>query len=135
MVWVYTDLVLNNPDGYTQMQAQGLYTASLIGRNLAYMTEDTNSEFLQNCEEVWTSNKVPGGKLSDDVSLSTEDAAAFNALWGDIATYIQETTSKFIVGDLNTAEDFDAFLDNLHTMGIDQCLTYWQAAYDEYSAR
>ena len=117
------------------MQAQSLFTASLIGRNLTYMTEDTNSEFLRNCEDVWTSNKIPGGKLSDDVGLSTEDAAAFNALWGDIATYIQETTSKFIVGDLNTAEDFDAFHDNLQAMGIDQCLAYWQAAYDEYSAR
>lgn len=131
----YTDLIMNNEDGYTQMQAQSLYTFSMIGRNLEYMTENTDSELLQNCNAVWTANKTTEGKLSDDVSLATEDAAVFNSMWGDIATYIQESTSRFITGDLNTEEDYETFLENLKAMGLEDCVALWQTAFDDYMSR
>ena len=60
---------------------------------------------------------------SDDVTLYT-----------DIETLTHENTVKFITGE-QSLDDYDAFVEQLHTYNIDRCIELKQAALDRYNAR
>ena len=69
------------------------------------------------------------------LALKTEEADTINRVSGDIVTYLEESNVKFITGALNTASDFDAFIETLKDMGIQDMIDAYQAAYDRYLAR
>ena len=55
----------------------------------------------------------------------------YNRIFSDIDTYMDETVSKFVVGDLSL-DQFDSFVQQLKDMGIEDCIGYYQSAYDTY---
>lgn len=57
----------------------------------------------------------------------------YNRTFSDIDTYMDETVSKFVVGDLSL-DQFDSFVQQLKDMGIEDCIAIEQAAYDRYLA-
>lgn len=57
----------------------------------------------------------------------------YNRIFSDIDTYMDETVSKFVVGDLSLNQ-FDSFVQQLKDMGIEDCIAIEQAAYDRYLA-
>ena len=57
----------------------------------------------------------------------------YNSIYSDIDTYMDETISKFVVGDLSL-DQFDSFVQQLKDMGIEDCIAIEQAAYDRYLA-
>ncbi len=57
----------------------------------------------------------------------------YNRIFSDIDTYMYETVSKFVVGDLSL-DQFDSFVQQLKDMGIEGCIAIEQAAYDRYLA-
>lgn len=63
--------------------------------------------------------------------MTTEETEEYNSIYSDIDTYMDESISKFIVGD-TSLEEFDAFVAQLETMGIADCIAIEQAAYDRY---
>lgn len=57
----------------------------------------------------------------------------YNRIFSNIDTYMDETVSKFVVGDLSLNQ-FDSFVQQLKDMGIEDCIAIEQAAYDRYLA-
>lgn len=57
----------------------------------------------------------------------------YNRTFSDIDTYMDETVSKSVVGDLSLNQ-FDSFVQQLKDMGIEDCIAIEQAAYDRYLA-
>ena len=57
----------------------------------------------------------------------------YNRIFSDIDTYMDETVSKFVVGDLSL-DQFGSFVQQLKDMGIEDCIAIEQAAYDRYLA-
>lgn len=57
----------------------------------------------------------------------------YNRIFSNIDTYMYETVSKFVVGDLSL-DQFDSFVQQLKDMGIEDCIAIEQAAYDRYLA-
>lgn len=57
----------------------------------------------------------------------------YNRIFSDIDTYMDETVSKFVVGNLSL-DQFDSFVQQLKDMGIEDCIAIEQAAYDRYLA-
>ena len=57
----------------------------------------------------------------------------YNRSFSNIDTYMYETVSKFVVGDLSL-DQFDSFVQQLKDMGIEDCIAIEQAAYDRYLA-
>ena len=49
-------------------------------------------------------------------------------------TYVQEMQVKFILG-IESFDQYDAFLEKIREMGIDQAIAAYQAAFDRYNAR
>ena len=50
----------------------------------------------------------------------------------DLETLADERVLKFVVGDLNLESDWDAYVWDMETQGLNQCLETYQAAYDRY---
>ena len=55
----------------------------------------------------------------------------YNRIFSDIDTYMDETVSKFVVGDLSL-DQFDSFVQQLKDMGIEDCIAIEQTAYNRY---
>ena len=69
------------------------------------------------------------------MALTTEESEEFSAVSGDLVTYVSETLSKLILGELNLEDDLDTFVTTVKEMGMDRLLELEQAAYDRYLAR
>ena len=62
------------------------------------------------------------------------ELVAYNKLYTAIQTLVQEHTIKFITGAL-PMEQYDTFVQSLYDYGIEECISYKQAALERYQAR
>lgn len=83
-------------------------------------------------QEVWRSNT--SNEMRFYGSLSIEESETYTSMAGDLATLAAENISKFVSGDRPMSQ-WDAFLEELMEMGIEDCIAIKQAAYDRYMAR
>ena len=132
---VLTDLVLNNPD-YPYATALNIFCCDRMtpapfvideARTRADYTEEQVSAI-----EIW-SNATDGlyNIPSTGVNMTVDESEEYNSIYSDIETYMDENVVKFIVGD-KSLDEFDAFVDTLKQMGIEDCIAIEQAAYDRY---
>ena len=68
------------------------------------------------------------------ISFNEEESDINGELWADIKTYVEETTTDFILGR-KSLDEFDSFVRKLKEMGIDEVIKIRQSAYDRYMAR
>ncbi len=59
----------------------------------------------------------------------------YTDLWVDIDLYINECRAKFISGEMDIETGFDAYIDQLKSMGMDRVVEIKQATLDAYNAR
>ena len=83
--------------------------------------------------EIWDDNTVQEYFLPK-IAIAQDELAEYSSLKSDISTYVNEMTIKFIRGT-ESLDNFDAYLDNLKTMGVDRLMEIIQSATDEYYAR
>ena len=67
-------------------------------------------------------------------ALSAEESDQFHSYYGEIKTYVTEMTLKFIIGEASL-DDWDTYIANLNSMGLDDMVSIKQVAYDRYIAR
>ena len=68
------------------------------------------------------------------LSLTSDENIAYTDLYTPIKTYCVEMALKYIIGE-ESLDNFDAFLEELKAMGVEECQAIQQAAYDRYLAR
>lgn len=134
---VYTDYILNNPDGLTVKKAMSEYTLSWDNGPFVQdirQKEQTGSmpEQLE-AWEIWDDTTVEEYFLPK-IAIAQADLAEYSSLKSDISTYVNEMTIKFIRGT-ESLDNYDAYLENLKTMGVDRLIEIMQTATDEYYAR
>lgn len=130
-----TELVTNNPD-FTYNLALNIYTCDrqtpipfVIDEQKA---RNDYSEDQLNTIEVWNNATDGAYNLPKiGINLTSEETEEYNTIFNDIDTYMDESVSKFIVGD-KPLDEFDAFVDQMKTMGIEECVAIYQGAYDRY---
>ena len=129
---VYTDMILDNPD-YNSEEAKGCFLA--VGAYLhvmdAYLT--AYSDVQRECMEVWTSNMTGEYALSGQLTMTSEESARYGELTGDLITYLYECVAKFITGEMNLEGDYDTFIEDLHTLKLDELVEIEQSMYDRWS--
>lgn len=132
---VLTELVTNNPD-YSYNLALNIFTCDrqtpvpfIIDEQKA---RNDYSEDQSNAVAVW--NEATDGLYNiprQGVNMTTKEQEEYNSTYSDIDTYMDETISKFVVGDLSL-DQFDSFVQKLKDMGIEDCIAIEQTAYDRY---
>lgn len=130
-----TDLVLNNPD-YSYGAAMNIFVCDRMTPAPFVIDEDrVRADYIPDqldAIDIWNnSNDGLYNMPKTGVNLSVDESEQYYALYSDIDTYLDENIVKFVVGD-QSLDQFDQFAETLKTMGIDQCIEIYQAAYDRY---
>ena len=138
----YTDLILNNPDGYSVDGMKMLYCVNYCTLFDADAEKGTLHPSAEAAVEVWTADQAINTAAENCYSivnlnyltLTSEESEAFARQDADINTYVSEYTLKFITGDAPLTE-FDAYCQTLEGMGVDAVTGIIQDAYTRYCAR
>ena len=132
----YTDLILDNPDGLTTMQALLTYIGDFMPGlsdytkyNLSAMT--AYPEFI----EVWAD--ADNDWALPDLSLTVEESEEYSAVASDVETYLDECMDKFITGamDINDDDVWQEYLDTMEAMGVNTMIEIYAAALERYNER
>lgn len=133
----FTDWVLNNPEGLSPQYALAPYAFSWDTGNMVqderYIYQYAGLPQQQEALATW-SNTLKGEYMMPRVTIPDDMSARFSSLGNDINTYCKEMRIKFITGE-ESLDNFDAYLDTLRNMGIEEYIAIEQAAYDEFMAR
>lgn len=133
---IYTELITNNPDGLTMERALALYTrvgqsGPLIQDELyieQYYSLDNQREAL----DLWMKTDM-GKYVYPPATISNEDSEKFSNIMSNILTFSDEMESKFIAGSASL-DEWDSYVEQLKTFGIQEAIAMKQAAYDKYMA-
>ncbi len=130
-----TELVTNNPDGLSLMDTQFMYTTDSVCRiNDIAKSRSTYTEAGQAARDVWDYNRDDANTYPSSAALTADEADEHSAIYSDINTYLQENIAQFITG-AKSMDQWDAFVEELYNMGIEDCIALKQDAYDRYLAR
>lgn len=132
---VFTDLILNNPDGLDITRAIAHYcrAAGTTGAHmpdLAVMNARANHPLQREARDVvWakasTERTLPS--LVIDPEYSQEQSEILN----EVYTYVDEMILKFITG-AESFDNYDNYLNTLKSMEIERAIEIEQLAYDAY---
>ena len=145
--YVFTDLIMNNPEGLSLSSAKAVYIRN--GENIPtlHIDYDEMSEFrgtytskdiypeIDEALLAWavadmeTRNKAGAGGTP-----SNEETSEYARLQTEISTYATEMMLKFIVGQ-EPLENFDAYLAELDKRGLPRYLEMSQVMYERYKNR
>lgn len=138
----FTDLILNNPDGYSQLASFYLYTISgMSGFPGWYNYFISSTGWVQaqfDAFDVWSANYGENvNQYPSDAKLTADESTTYSATYVDIETYQDEMISKFIIGTEDISDDviWSGFVENLIDMGVEDCIAIKQASYERYLAR
>lgn len=137
---VYTELITNNPDGWTMAQALAQYcrggSSFLAGfvQDKRYFEQYAGRPQQQQSVNTWIQSDA-AKYAYPSVIIAEEDADEEAKLFGDIYTYFSEMQIKFITGEKSLDVFESEYLATLEKMGIDRVLEIRQAALDEFNAR
>lgn len=84
--------------------------------------------------DTWAASVDDQYTLPAALTLDTEQSDEYTALFNDINTMAEERVGKFITGELDIETEWDAFQEDLISMGIEDCIAIYQEAYDDYMA-
>lgn len=133
---VFTELVTNNPDGLSVDQVLIQYALSADDFFfcmdpelwLARMSLPEQREMLPR----WADGNLD--KIMPYVLPTSDEAAEFASIMGEVKTYVDEMFTKFVMG-VESMDRFDNYMANLKSLGIERAIELKQAQLDRYNAR
>ena len=131
---VATDLLVNNPLG----DFTGLAT-KYLGRNSPFLTDPYETFFLDwdgaqaPAVNVWNASANFDG-LRPSYELPAADNQVVTRIMADVRTYVDEMQLKFIMGQ-EPLSNWNAYVQNIKRMGIDDALVRHNAAYAKFMGR
>lgn len=130
----YTEKVYKNPDGISFADMRNQVAEQSGGMFYDWTREEVafTEEELE-AYDIWC-DSASGDWVMPPVSLTSDEGAEHTQLYSDIQTLIDETIPQFILGTKSLSE-FDSFVEQIKTMGIDTCIELHQNALDRYLKR
>lgn len=136
---VYTDLIMNNPNGLNITDALKRYTQAptpMVGiidpryYEQYYVMEQQRDAFI-----LWNENSDEAVEfIYPSATTTTEEAEEFAAIDTPLKTYIYEELAKFVTG-ARSMDTWDDFVKQMEAMNISRAIEIKQAAYDRYMAK
>lgn len=132
---VYTDLIVNNPEGMTATLAQYRY---MLQNTVCLTSVEAQQQGLTEMQleaaNIWMTDKDGEWNIPTSLTLTVEESDIYNRVIGDVTTYCQENFLKFITGD-RPLNELDSFVQEIKNMGVDQAMEVYQNALSRYYAR
>lgn len=133
---VYTDVIMNNADGMSVANALAAYTrASTSGVCIQdpryieqYYEQDNQKEALE------LSKKTDMGEhFFPPASVASEDSERYADIMNNVKTLSDEMEAQFIAGTVSM-DEWDSYIAQLKSFGIEEAIAMMQKAYDTYMA-
>ena len=136
----YTDLIINNPDGLSYFFASYVYATNAAWSFVPFLNDMSRTfyDFNDNQWQVYEDLKSLSDcacNYPDYAVMTTDESSEYASIESDLSTYVDSMILAFIVGSSNLEADFDAYLDTLYDMGLQDMLDLKQAAYDRAMER
>lgn len=129
----FTDVVLNNPEFPMVSFATTYYTPACVATLQDYdRVFGAYSEANLAAMDLWTATQDDLYTMPANVELNYDETNDYNEKWTDISTYASTEVFKFVMGEYNFDSDWDNFIDQLISMGLEECIAIYQGAYDRY---
>jgi len=133
-----TELITNNPDGITVANMFALYTRSShcnvpMLQHTEYITQYYVHQQQKDAQVEWAKTNMDE-HLVPQIYVTEEQSSEDADIMVNVNTYIDEMTIKFITGE-EPIENFDKYLEQLKTFGIDKATAFRQEAYARYQNR
>lgn len=93
----------------------------------------TSAEKALDAYNVWNKDSNDY-MLPVALTMTAEEGQEYSTTYGDILTFVYETIPQFIIGSKPISE-FDDFVNQIKSMGIERCIELQQNALDRYIAR
>lgn len=134
----YTELINNNPNGWSMQQALAQYTMSWNAgpfvQDKRYMEQYAARPQQKAAQALWAETDA-AKYMVPTLSIAEEDQAEYSKLWADINTFVSEMMIQYITGTADLAKFETEYLDQLEAMGIDRVIELRQEALDAFNAR
>lgn len=134
---VFTDVILANENGFNALfnsckEIIFFDFPFYFSLERKYATLSNQAEI--DSQTVWRTNRSSEMYCPSINNLTVEEGEIYAAKIGDIVTYAAENTSKFVTGAKDMSE-WDSYVDQLYTLGLEEIIALQQAAYDRYQSR
>lgn len=133
---VYTDVIKNNPDKLTFKQAQAQFMRTQYGGPFVQDVESflQQMKYQEQLESLDTWSKAKNELQLPLMTLSTDESSKLASIMNDINTYSDEMIIKFIMG-VEPLDNYDQYVSNLKSFGVEEAITIQQAALERYMSR
>ena len=133
----FTDIILNNPDGYTIDQSLSRYTMSTANfsviKDSRYFEQTTlSTPQQQKSQEYW--DPADKSLLLPSITLTSDESSRYSSVMSEINTYVEEMFTKFVMGK-ESFDNFDTFVNNIKKLKIEDAIQIQQDAVDRYDQR
>ena len=133
----YSDIVINNPDGWPLAQSLAKYIrANYNGpfvQDLNYLEQYLQLPAVKECPSVWA---VPDARKHTvpNITPTQEESKELATITNELGTYVSEMSLKFIFGT-ESFDNWDKYIETLQGMKLDRALEIENAALERYNAR
>lgn len=138
--YVYTDEILNNPDGLSIAEALAV---NLRAQTLApgfnqhenYLMQYYQLDEQKQAIDIWAqSGDAAQQAKMPPITFTEAESSELVTIKAETQTYIEEMLIKFIKGT-ETMDNYDAFVERLKGMGYERMRDLYQQAYERYENR
>ena len=132
---VYTEFIVNNPDGYNAMNLRNMYTNPVFNNyNNSTALFYTYGETELSAFEIWNNNGTDECSLPT-LTLTTDESTEYSNIATTVYTYATETVLKWMTGEVElTDESWDAYVAECNSMGVEDAVEIYQGVYDRMYA-
>ena len=137
---VFTDYILNNPDGLgtsAALRTLGGMPTLPWNRSLngywSYQAPQTISHQPEAVAAAEMMQEYIRDSFPAAIPLTSEESSTVSQYLTDIETLRDEMVTKFIMGQ-ESLDNFDKFVSDIQALGLDKVLEVRQAQYDRYQA-
>ena len=131
----YTEVITNNPDGWTSSQATYAYLtdAWMPTRQLEEVFEMAYTEEVLSAYDLWTNADGGDGSMAIplDFQLNADEMSEVFTLMADCLSLFSQNAAKVILGDLDEA-GYREVIEDANGMGLSRITEIYQGAYDRY---
>lgn len=91
-------------------------------------------ELLLEQGRMYEENNDNAYAISSAITLSEEELRVYNSVMTNIIDYVEEMQVKYILG-IESFDGYDAFIDRVKNLGIEDAIAAYQLALDRYNSR
>lgn len=134
----YSDLIYNNPEGYTVGDVLTMYTRAAhtnmpMIQDVKYIEQYYPHQEQKDAQVEWAKTNVKVHQLPE-LTLDVEQGDKDGDIMANVNTYVDEMTIKFITGR-ESLDKFDEYLQTLKEFGIEDSVKLRQDALERFNKR